>query len=327
MSNRKIGFITSIPFEVIYAAECIPVDLNNLFIQSENPNAHINQAEDFGFPRNYCSWIKGTFQILREYNIRTVITVGEGECSGSLKQAELLRRIGIECIMFSYPHSRSREALQHEIKRLMHCFKVDQAQVDQVKSRIDEIRDMLRRVDTASYTRHCVSGQENFEWLISSTDVQGNIAGFHEKVSLFYSMLDQRDPVYEDHVRIGVIGIPPIATDIFSIIEHQKGIVVYNEIPRQFSMPSFEKGLTDQYLDFTYPYDISLRINDIRENIRLRNIDGIINYSQSFCPRQIDDIVLKQEIDIPMITIECDRPGRLDERNVIRIEAFLERWK
>ena len=59
--REKIGFTTSIPVEVIYAAGKVPVDLNNLFISSKDASHHIDNAECDGFPRNMCSWIKGIY--------------------------------------------------------------------------------------------------------------------------------------------------------------------------------------------------------------------------------------------------------------------------
>ena len=57
----KIGFTSTVPMEVIFAAGHIPVDLNNIFITSDNAGDWVNKAELKGFPRNICSWIKGLY--------------------------------------------------------------------------------------------------------------------------------------------------------------------------------------------------------------------------------------------------------------------------
>ena len=88
-----------------------------------------------------------------------------------------------------------------------------------------------------------------------------------------------------------------------------------------------EDDIVKTYLNFTYPYDIYRRIEDINNNIKLRNLDGIIHYTQSFCFRGIEDIVLRKKLDIPILTIEGDKPGELDSRTKLRIEAFIDMLK
>ena len=61
-----------------------------------------------------------------------------------------------------------------------------------------------------------------------------------------------------------------------------------------------------------------------------RKPDGIIHYVQSFCHRQLEDIILRQllknhGLNIPLLTLEFDKPAnKIDARVATRIEAFLE---
>jgi benzoyl-CoA reductase/2-hydroxyglutaryl-CoA dehydratase subunit BcrC/BadD/HgdB len=89
-------------------------------------------------------------------------------------------------------------------------------------------------------------------------------------------------------------------------------------------MPNFEKDMVHQYLSYTYPYDAAGRIRDILQAIRERALDGLIHYAQTFCYRQIYDIILREQIDIPFLTLEGDRPGELDSRTAFRLETFIE---
>ncbi len=100
--------------------------------------------------------------------------------------------------------------------------------------------------------------------------------------------------------------------------------MVFNEIQRQFSMPYESSDIVEQYLRYTYPYSIFCRLADIKAEIARRRIDGLIHYVQSFCFRQIQDIILRQEIKIPILTIEGDRPAPLDARTRLRLESFVE---
>ncbi|MBU1864327.1 MAG: 2-hydroxyacyl-CoA dehydratase family protein [Candidatus Omnitrophica bacterium] len=324
---EKIGFVTTIPIEIVYASGNIPVDLNNLFINEKDPNRLVSKAEEEGFPRNFCTWIKGTYQIAKQLKIRKIITVREGECTNSEKQAEMFHYNNISCITFSYPHTRNTVQLKNEFERLMREFHVSWDAVEKIKNRLSSIRKKLCDLDERTYTKHTITGFENYAWLISSTDFNGDPDAYEERLDIFLSEVKTRDvDIYTSHKKIGLIGIPPIVNNIFSEIEKLNGIVVYNEFPRQFSMPSSSDDIIEQYRNFTYPYDITYRIEDIHNEIKKRKLDGIIHYVQSFCPRQVDDMILRKKITIPYLTIECDKPGTLDERNVTRLEAFFERW-
>jgi benzoyl-CoA reductase/2-hydroxyglutaryl-CoA dehydratase subunit BcrC/BadD/HgdB len=43
-----------------------------------------------------------------------------------------------------------------------------------------------------------------------------------------------------------------------------------------------------------------------------------------FCFRQIQDILMKQYLEIPILTLEGDRPGMIDGRTATRLETFIE---
>ena len=66
---------------------------------------------------------------------------------------------------------------------------------------------------------------------------------------------------------------------------------------------------------------------DIRKGIRERRLEGLIHYTQTFCFRQIYDIILRESISIPILTLEGDRPGVIDSRTAVRIETFIEMLK
>ena len=85
--------------------------------------------------------------------------------------------------------------------------------------------------------------------------------------------------------------------------------------------------MVDQYLEYTYPYDIDGRLNDIEQAIRERGLDGLIHYTQTFCYRQIYDIIIREDLSVPLLTLEGDRPGQVDGRTSLRIETFVEMLK
>ncbi|NUN24551.1 MAG: 2-hydroxyacyl-CoA dehydratase, partial [Candidatus Jettenia caeni] len=75
------------------------------------------------------------------------------------------------------------------------------------------------------------------------------------------------------------------------------------------------------------PYDIFSRLKDIQQEVKHRNVRGLIHYVQSFCHRHIHDVVIRKHIQLPILTLDCDRPGRLDGAMKTRLEAFIEMLK
>jgi benzoyl-CoA reductase/2-hydroxyglutaryl-CoA dehydratase subunit BcrC/BadD/HgdB len=110
-------------------------------------------------------------------------------------------------------------------------------------------------------------------------------------------------------------------------VESLGGRIVFNEVQRQFSLPAGGTDPVDPYLAYTYPYGIEGRIRDIGQAIRERRIHGLIHYTQTFCHRQIHDILLRESLDVPVLTLEGDRPAPLDGRTLTRLETFLEMIK
>jgi len=131
-------------------------------------------------------------------------------------------------------------------------------------------------------------------------------------------------PSARKNLRIGILGVPPINTDFHEVIESFGAQIVLNEIPRQFALYDTSKNLIERYSNFSYPYGVWPRVADLRREILRREIKGIIHYTQSFCHRQIHDIILRKELGVPFLTIEGENPGPVDQRTKLRIESFLE---
>jgi benzoyl-CoA reductase/2-hydroxyglutaryl-CoA dehydratase subunit BcrC/BadD/HgdB len=146
---------------------------------------------------------------------------------------------------------------------------------------------------------------------------------FEAELEAFLASAADR-PSFAERVRLGYVGVPPIIDDLYDAAEEYGARFVFNEVQRQFSMPARGGGLVEQYLAYTYPYDIFHRIAYIIPELTRRTIHGIVHYVQSFCHRQISDLVLRRTLPVPVLTIEGDQPGRTDERTRIRIQAFVE---
>jgi len=325
--KRKIGITTTVPVEVIYAGGAVPVDLNNIFINHPERERLIARAEIDGYPRNVCRWIKGIYATAIEMEIEEVVAVMQGDCSNTHALAETLQANGIRVIPFSYPYDGNRELLRREIEYLsMNIGVSDWIDVIAWKKRLDDIRKLAHRIDVLTWDENKVTGLENHIYLVSTSDFESDPTVFESKMRDFIHLAENRSPIQEE-VRLAYIGVPPIFSDIYEVLEEYGARVVYNEVQRQFSMPYPTDDILEQYAKYTYPYQVFNRIADISEQIRIRNIDGIIHYAETFCFRQIEDIILRKEFDIPYIMIEGGESFSVDARTKMRIQTFVEMIK
>ena len=323
---ERIGFTTSIPGEILLAAGKIPVDLNNIFIGSDQASLLVEKAEEAGYPRTTCGWIKGLYSVAIENPLQAVIAVMQGDCSNTLALMETLQLKGIKTIPFAFPFDRDIKMLQEQIEKLMDHFSVSAEQVQESKKRLDDIRSLCWQIDTMTWQDNVVTGGENHFYLVSSSDFNSDPKQYEKDLIKFIAKARLRK-AFNDEVRLAFIGVPPIFTDLYQVTESLGARVVFNEVQRQFSMPFETEDIYRQYIQYTYPYGAFARLADILEQIDLRKVDGVIHYTQTFCFRQIEDLIYRQNIQLPFLTLEGERPGKLDGRSRMRIEAFINMLK
>jgi len=332
----KVGFTTSIPVEVLVAAGAVPVDLNNVFVTSASPAGLVAQAEQAGLPRTVCGWVKGIYAAaLAAEDLAAIIAVTQGDCSNTHALIELFQYQGRRVIPFAYPYDRSQAALAVEVEKLLRIFGVTSGEALEAKRRLGRIRRTLLRVDELTWREGKVSGEENHRFLVSASDFNGDPDRFEAEVEEFLREAEGRLAA-PGGLRLGYLGVPPIWEDLYKVVEEAGARVVFNEMQRQFAMlPSVEgeggqesrsadDPLLQQYLRYTYPYDVFTRIEDIRREARRRRLHGLIHYVQSFCFRQMEDLLLRKEAGLPLLTLEGDRPGPVDASTRTRIESFRE---
>ena len=323
---KAVGFTTTIPLEILIAAGCKPLDLNNLFITDPDPHGLIEEAEVAGFPRNICGWIKGIYGTARQHGILELIAVTEGDCSNAQALMEVLTLDGVRTIPFGYPYDRSEASLRQEIDKLAAHFGTSAEAVEEARRRLNRIRSKVHEIDRLTWEEDRVTGGENHYFQVCTSDMNGDPDGFEAEVDRFLAEARQRS-AFPQKLRLAYIGVPPIVTDLYDALEEGGARVVFNETQRQFSMPFSTDSMVEQYLRYTYPYDIFTRLEDIEREIALRRIDGVIHYVQSFCFRQIEDMIVRKRLRLPVLTLEGDRPGPLDARTRIRLEGFVEMLK
>lgn len=319
----KIGITTTVPVEAIFAAGHVPVDLNNLFISDPNPRKLLEFAEKAGLPSTTCSWIKGLYAVAKTSDLEGVVGVLGGDCSNTKALVEIWNHEGVRTIPFAYPyerdHARLAEEISHLCKRLGTSFEAAEGQ----RERLAPARALAAEIDRLTWEENRVTGFENHLYLVSASDFNSDPEGYEAWAGEFIAMARGRQSL-PGGLRLGYIGVPTIIAGFYEFLEERGARVVFNETQRQFSMPNAELDLVESYLAFTYPYDVSARIEDIRREVARRGIDGVIHYVQSFCFRQMEDMLLRKALGVPVLTIEGDRPEPLDGRTRTRLESFLE---
>ena len=322
---KKIGITTTVPVEILFAAGYTPVDLNNIFVTSKDYLKYIDLAEQHGFPNSLCAWIKGIYGACIENDIKEIIGVLEGDCSNTKALTEVLRLKDIKVYPFSYPQAHTVDEVKKEIKKLMDTFNVSEAEVEAKRLRLNGIRALAKQIDKLTYVDNKVTGFENHLYQVSLSDFNGDIDKFENELLALISEIKNRKPINR-RLRLGYIGVPPMTTDLFEFVDKFDARFVYNEVQREFTFPRADEAMDIyyQYYDYTYPYDIEFRLKEIKKQIKERKIDGLIHYTQAFCHRSIEDIVIKHVLDIPVLNIEGDKLNTLDARTKLRIEAFLD---
>ena len=277
-----------------------------------------------GLPQNSCAWVKGLYTTAQKYNLDLIACVREGDCSQNIALEDIWRNDEVTIIPFSYPSQRTREALICELECFAQAFDTTLELAEEWKRKLDEIRVIAAEIDTIAVEKGCVSSFELFSSQLNLTDFNGDIAKCRENLVSLLNAVSERASLNVP-VRLGVLGVPTILTDLSEVIDSAGARVVYHEVPYEYSMiKNIGSDLIDSYLNYTYPYSAEFRIAAIKQEVKKRRLDGLIHYTQSFCHRQIHDLLMRRELDIPLLTIEGDRPAQTDGRVLTRIEAFIE---
>lgn len=323
--NKPIGITTTVPIEVLLAAGYTPVDLNNIFISDENPERLVRLAERAGFPLNTCAWIKGIYSVCMEQKIDTVLGVTTGDCSNTTMLMEVLKLRGIKTIPFAYPDAPNVDKMQIALESLTDRLGTTVAEAEKIRQELKPCRDAVMELDRLTWLENKVSGMENHYWLVSSSDFNRYAEKYRSDVEALIKEAKKRKPYPDDELRLAFVGVPSVyGKDLYPFLEQNGARVVYNEIQRQFAMPAPGKSLAEQYTNYTYPYGIEGRIDDIKTEVERRHIDGIIHYVQAFCHRAIGDIVFRKRLPVPILTIEGNADFTLTQHLKTRLEAFID---
>src|SRR4030042_5481436 len=217
---KTLGITTTVPIEVLIAAGYKPVDLNNLFIGSNDREKLVGIAEKSGFPQNCCTWIKGIYGACMEHDIKNVLCVTTGDCSNTIMLMEVLRLRGFDVLPFAYPESPDAALMQKALENLAHTLGTNLARAEKVREELEKARQLALELDELTWKKDVVSGLENHYWLGSASGFNGDHLEYEHKLSGLLAEARDRKPYPEDYLRLAYIGVPPVfATGLYPHIE------------------------------------------------------------------------------------------------------------
>jgi len=87
---------------------------------------------------------------------------------------ETLELQGIKVIPFAFPYDRDPQAMRLNLYKLMDYFGVSENRVQKEKQRLDQVRRLCWTWDEMTWKDNQVSGYENHNKLVSTSDFEGN---------------------------------------------------------------------------------------------------------------------------------------------------------
>ncbi|OQY09934.1 MAG: 2-hydroxyglutaryl-CoA dehydratase [Fusobacteriia bacterium 4572_132] len=269
--------------------------------------------------------MKGIYGACIANNITEIVGVMSGDCSNTEVLVEVLELEGIKVYPFLYPHSHKLEDVKIEINKFMELFNVNLVQVEKIRQKLNRVRKLSKKIDEMTYIDNKVSGFENHLYQIILSDLNGDIDKCEIELMEKINEIQKRK-AKKEKLRLAYIGVPPMTDDIYDFVRKFDSHFVYNEVQREFAFPRGieAKNIYEQYWNYTYPYNSKFRIQELKNQIEERKIDAVIHYTQAFCYRAVQDILIKKNLDIPVLNIEGDKINKLDARTKLRLEAFLD---
>jgi hypothetical protein len=305
-----VGITALVPPELLYGCSQTPVDLNNFVPSSE----HVPRGKLCAWT---ASWRDG---ILRgRIAVDRLVVVAGGDCHNALVDGQRVAMSGVPTHYLFYPFDGDPYDMEDQFGELEAFLGgiSDQGALGHVAA----IKELCLELDAAR-ARGEVQGSRAFHHLISLCDLWGDPRRFEASVR---AALDARGTVEAD-ARVALVGVPPIYPDFHEVAEAYSLQVVFDELPFEFArlcgrtVPSMARS----YATYTFARELAHRFELLEAELSRRRIDGIIHYTQYACHHVLEDDMLRERFDLPILTVQGDLPRRCPEQERLRLEAFSE---
>lgn len=302
-----VGITALVPPELVYACGKRPLDLNNFV-----PNSKI-------YPRSkLCAWTATWREMLlmKEILVDSLVVVAGGDCHNSLVDGQRAALSGIPAHYFFYPFDGDREYLMGQLEKLSGFL--GGVSSPEMFWRIKKLKEEGFKLEKKRVEGR-ISGSRVFGLMVSFSDFKGDIDSFEKE-------LEAVELENMGGTRIALIGVPPIYPD-FHLTAEKLGLnIVYDELPYEFlRLSGADIGeLAENYKNYTFARDIDFRMDFLERELDRRKVDGIIHYTQYACHHVLEDEIIRERLDYPVLTIQGDLPRNTPEQLRLRLEAFSE---
>lgn len=305
---KKIGITALVPPELIFACGAVPFDVNNVIPSSRK------------YPGNkLCAWtaIWKEMLVKREINVDSLIVVAGGDCHNALVDGQKAAISGIPTHFFFYPFdgdSVYMESQMHSLSEFIGGIKYPE--------KFKEIKELKKKglMIDKKRCKGLIPQSDAFKLLISFSDLSGDLSEFSRAInSLEETNIDIRN-------RIALIGVPPIYHDFHEVALSLGLHIVFDELPYEFISHGGSNihEMGHDYCNYTFARPLEFRIDFLNKELKKRKVDGVIHYTQFACHHMLEDEIMREKLDYPMLTIQGDLPGNTPQQIKLRLEAFRE---
>jgi len=321
--RRPIAAMTAIvPPELIYAAGWTALDVNN-WIPASNAR-----------PRSkLCAWTASWREAILKGDIGldALIVVAGGDCHNALADGQVAARNVPAAHFFFYPFDGDIGYLKEQMEKLdgfLRRIKGGKGEGDgRILSEIAEAKRLGMELDRKRSDGEA-DPQRTFKTLISFSDLEGSPSGFGTKVkaTLEAECRKGRRQEMAGTPRVALIGVPPIYRDFHAVCAGAGLRVVFDELPYEFLRLGGKDidMLAKSYSTYTFARPVEFRLELLKRELARRKVDGIIHYTQFTCHHVLEDRLIREELDRPMLTVQGDLPGATPAQIRLRLEAFGE---
>jgi len=321
--ERKTAGITAlVPPETIYSAGWKAQDLNNGIPASDaRPRSKL------------CAWTAGWREAILKGAMRleALIVVAGGDCHNALADGQSAARNVPATHFFFYPFDGDADYMRGQLEELERFLSVELGELDGrddgLVREISKAKALGLKLDKARSEGEA-DPEKTFKTLVSFSDLEGDPAAFRKKVERLLADGDSKAKAQGGTAgpRVALVGVPPIYRD-FHLACADAGLqVVFDELPYEFLRlgGSDIRELARSYSTYTFARPVDFRLKFLKQELKRRNVDGIVHYAQFTCHHLLEDGLLREELDWPMLTVQGDLPGEIPAQVRLRLEAFGE---
>ncbi|HID71429.1 MAG TPA: 2-hydroxyacyl-CoA dehydratase [Thermoplasmata archaeon] len=308
----KVGITALVPPEIIYGCGWSVEDLNNKIpFTQRRPKTKL------------CAWaaLWREMVLSSEFDINKLVVVAGGDCLNTVVEGQKIEMAGFKTHYFFYPFHKEKGFFSNELQKLIE-FLGGLKDITMFE-RIHRIKEYGLLLDRLRVERQLPA--ETFRYLISFSDLRGDPIQFEKELLSFLKKIEKMESE-EGKIRLALVGVPPINHDFHEACKELGFQVVFDELPYEFlrARGKTHEEIVNSYINYSFARPFRHRLKVIKNELKKREVDCVVHYTQYACHHILEDEILRETLDYPILTVQGDLPGRVSEQTKLRLEAFAE---